>query len=60
MRYVERNLAMILIVFLGLTMIAFAIWFFERRIARIERRMRPPISYLQRSHSTVKRIFQLR
>jgi len=49
MRYVERNLAMIVIVLLSLAMIAFAIWFFERRIARIERRMRPAIVMCNRA-----------
>jgi len=49
MRYVEKNLSMILIILLGLVMITFAIWFFERRITRIEKRMRPAVGYLQRA-----------
>jgi len=43
MRYVEKNLSMILIVLMALVMIAFAVWFFERRIAKIEKKMRPAI-----------------
>jgi hypothetical protein len=58
MRYVEKNLSSILIVLLALAMIAWAIWFFERRIAKIERRMRPAVGYLQRvqGHFTGRRI----
>jgi len=55
MRYVEKNLSMILIVLMALVMIVFAIWFFERRIAKIEKRMRPAISYLPQGHTTGKR-----
>jgi hypothetical protein len=56
MRYVEKNLSMILIVLMALAMIAFAVWFFERRIAKIERRMRPAVSYLHHSHPIGRRI----
>jgi hypothetical protein len=50
MRHIEKNLSMILIVILGLAMIAFAIWFFERRIAKIEKRMKPAVSYTHHRH----------
>jgi len=53
MRYVEKNLSMILIVLMALVMIFFAIWFFERRIAKIESRMRPAVGYLQRVRGLV-------
>jgi hypothetical protein len=46
-RYVEKNFTMILIVLVALLMIAFAIWFFGRRIAKIEKRMRPQAGYTQ-------------
>jgi flagellar biogenesis protein FliO len=62
MRYVEKNLSMILIVLMALAMIFFAIWFFERRISKIEKRMKPAIGYLQHVKGFVyrRKDFQLR